>query len=96
MPGNDLYTYGMLIELTGAMDTNSNSLSWNVYAGDTAEEAYNSTTARLTGTFPPGRGFSNYVMVRGQMVCIQLSDTTPWAFESLTATVRKVGKVRLF
>ena len=96
MPGNDLYTEGVLMELAASMASASNTLSWAVYVGDDAEEAFNSSTVFASGTFPAGRGMSNYVQARGVAVTIKLYDANPWSFESLTGTVRKAGKVRSF
>jgi hypothetical protein len=85
---------GMLVSLTAALATGSESVNWEVYCGDTAEEAYTkaiaASTPDFTGTawtYSSGRHFNyrQYPRTRGAYMYLRIADVSNerWLIEEI-------------
>jgi hypothetical protein len=90
---------GMLSELQGSIGRDSGAISWEVTAGNSAEESYYATT-KDAGTWdraglnyntrPRVRGVSAIVKVRNK-----LGSKRRWFLERVTAVIRSAGRRRI-
>lgn len=71
----------------------SGSVTYGVYVGDTAEEAYASTAVE-TGTWTAGRNFLSLVRKSGRAIYVKISSSVPWAMEQIRVRLSATGKVR--
>ena len=95
---------GQITEIVGALAAESGDVTWRIVVGDSAEEAVDAADAALngdrttgvdsSGTWSAGQNRVEYPRARGAWVVIWLSSTKPWAFESMTAWMRKLGRIR--
>lgn len=85
---------GMLVSLTASLATGSEAVNWEVYCGDTAEEAYTAAIAasspNFTGTawtYASGRHFNyrQYPRVRGAYMYLRIADVSNerWLIEEI-------------
>jgi hypothetical protein len=87
-----------LKEMRATLGLTSASLTYTVFAGDSAESAYNSTTAAASGTFSStlaGKPAVSHKGAMGQAIFIKLSNTTvaeKWTLEKLECTYHSTGK----
>jgi hypothetical protein len=92
--------YDMLLaELTGILGTSSGNVTWAVYGGDSAEEAYDrflSGTSLETGTWTAGRNRICRPRRRGNAFYLQLSSngTTGWEWDSAIVSYKVAGRTR--
>jgi hypothetical protein len=88
---------GVLYELQATLGANSDAVTYGVYSGNSAEQAFNSSAA-FTGTWSTaGRNYSERQRCFGDAIYIKLSNTTAdksWTFEKLTAVVKQGGRTR--
>jgi hypothetical protein len=95
---------GQITEIVGALAAESGEVTWRIVVGDSAEEAVDAADAALngdrttgvdsSGTWSAGQNRVEYPRARGAWVVIWLSSTKPWAFESMTAWMKKLGRIR--
>jgi hypothetical protein len=83
----------ILKDIQGVLGASSGSVTYQVFMGATAEVALSSTPV-TSGTWGPGRNFSNLVRRSGHAIYVQLTATTPWALEGVRARIAGQGKVR--
>lgn len=83
----------MLHEIQGVLGTSSNSVTFAIHVGKTAEAALTST-AVMTGTLVAGRGPTHLIRRAGKAVYIKLTGTSRWQFESIRAKVSSRGRIR--
>lgn len=83
----------MLKEVQGVLAASSADVSYNIYSGETAEEALASTPV-ASGTWNEGRNFTDAVNRAGYAVYIQLTSADAWAMESIRIITRPLGTVR--
>ena len=87
-----------LKEMRATLGLTSASLKYTVFAGDSAESAYNSTTAAASGTFSStlaGKPAVSHKGAMGQAIFIKLSNTTvaeKWTLEKLECTYHSTGR----
>jgi hypothetical protein len=92
--------YDMLLaELTGILGTSSGNVTWAVYGGDSAEEAYDrflAGTSLATGTWTAGRNRIYRPRRRGNAFYLQLSSngTTGWEWDSAIVSYKVAGRTR--
>lgn len=99
-PLNETYCMdGLLNELQIATDTGSDTVSVEVYVGETAEEA---AEAADTGTSPfyalsiaGGQSRTMRPRARGSAFCVRIAGTGNWSFESGAAKVLEDTFVRM-
>jgi len=92
----------LLKELQAVLGSESGQVTWSVHVGESVQAAL-SAAAAATGTFAAGRSRSQFVRRFAHAAFVRLSHSTrkanglanaPWAYESMLAAVRPVGKVR--
>lgn len=97
---------GMLVSLTAALATGSEDVNWEVYAGDTAEEAYTkaiaATSPDFTGTkwtYSSGRhlNYWQYPRVRGAYMYLRIADVANerWLIEEIMGERADAGRRRV-
>ncbi len=84
----------MLTEMQGALGTASGDVSYEVYVGRTAEEAF-ASTAVLSGTFSAGRNQTQLVRRAAHAIYVRMFSTNQWAMEVVRLKVATMGKIRL-
>lgn len=80
-------------ELQAVLGANSGSVTYEVYAGATAEAAL-ASTAIATGTWSASRNLTNLVRRSAHAIYIRIRSTNRWAMEQVRANVATRGKVR--
>jgi hypothetical protein len=91
----------ILSELVAVVDEQSQSVRFDVYGGNTAEEA----TANAKGSITTGghygfslagggRSYSSRPRLRCNAFCVKIQASGPWAFESLSGMIAPAGKYR--
>jgi len=85
----------IITELVGILARNSGEIRWDIYVGETPEEAFNSTP-RESGTWVAGRNYAAHPRSRGMAQYIKLTniDETGWAFEQAYAVLNRAGRYR--
>ena len=98
-PAGDEYAEGIIAEIVGALATLSGPVSWELWSGNTAEEAFRSGQNIASGTFSEtGVNFTEHPRARGAAVWIKLTAPTPispWAMEKLTIAIEPSGRLLL-
>lgn len=99
---------GMLIEITVALAKDSENLNWEIYAGDTVEEAYQKAAANTSPDFTgtawsysgtaPAR-YLNYMQhprVSGKAFFIRIEDVSNerWLMEGIECKIQPAGSMR--
>ena len=86
---------GILREMKASLGRGSVDVTWEVYVGANAEEAYNSTPF-ATGTFVAGYNASARPRARGDVAYIRLSSTAGrWTMENILAKRVRAGESRV-
>lgn len=86
-----------LMRIAAVLDENSSILNYEIYVGDTVDNAKNSK-AVLTSSWNSGRNPWQYARCRGSNIFIKVYQNgklTPWSFEQITATVALAGQSRV-
>lgn len=100
------YSDGILNELIGVIGDYSGDVDWEIYVGNSDEQAVKATVARESGTWSlvddgygfQGTNYTNRPRVRAGAFCLRLKNgekAVPWALERVTALVEALGKHRL-
>ena len=92
----DNVTETKLMRIAGILDKDSSSVSYEVYVGDTADEAIASSPV-ITSEWSKGRNPWQYSRARGHSIFVKLSSNiaaVPWAIEKITATIAVAGRAR--
>ena len=85
-----------LMELVAVLDRESPGVNYEVYVGDSVEEAKKST-AVYSNTWSSGRNNSTRLRARGSAMFVKIFDTSdnlPWVYERLTAVLAIAGRAR--
>jgi hypothetical protein len=83
----------LLSEIQGVLGTTSGDVTFEVFAGDTAEEALDNDPL-MSGSWAAGRNFTTHAGVSGYAVYVKLSSEEPWAMEAIRAVVSTTGTTR--
>ena len=83
----------LLKEIQAVLGEASGSVSYEIYAGATAESAL-AAAARASGTFSASRGNTQPIRVADHAIYIKLFSTNRWAMEAIRAKFSGRGKVR--
>lgn len=86
-----------LMRIAAVLDENSSILNYEIYVGDTVDNAKNSKPV-LTSSWNSGRNPWQYARCRGSNIFIKVYQNgklTPWSFEQITATVALAGQSRV-
>ncbi|KKN44073.1 hypothetical protein LCGC14_0696790 [marine sediment metagenome] len=94
---------GILLELEAALGQASANVSWELYVGDTPEQAVSSgldasSTPFASGTFLPGLNRSERPKARGNSVLLviqNIGSTGSWVFNEIFAKVKSLGRQRI-
>ena len=93
-PGYD----GQLLQIAADLDTSSTSLTWGIFAGETAQAAVAAAvaggTAPWTGTWAGGRNHRDFPAARGYALVIIISGGAEWAIEGLRIEGKRKGLIR--
>lgn len=96
----DDVTETKLMRIASVLDTapvaDPAAVTYEVYVGDTVEEA-RASTAVISGTWKTGRNPWRYTRARGQSIFVKISSSAvaaPWALETITATIAVAGRAR--
>ena len=76
----------LLTELQGVLGASSGDVTFSVYVGQTAEEAF-ASEAVLTGTLAGGRNLTQLVRRAAHAIYVQLTSTNAWAMEEVRLKV---------
>jgi hypothetical protein len=92
-PLGDGYTEGMLTGINATLAEGSGDVMLKVFVGQTAEQATEETSPRFTRTLSAGANSITSQRVRGAWAQVELSQSTgsPWAVESVYATIEESG-----
>lgn len=89
---------GILTELNSVIDVNSSSVTVEVYARDTAEQASQDAIDGNNPSFSfiskSGRSRAKRPRIRGAAFCVRISSSGVWAFESMSGMIASGGKNR--
>lgn len=84
-----------LSHLQAIMGTSSADVQYDIYTGDTAEEALADLTAPVeTGVWNSGRNPVSPIHQAGHAIYVQISSSDRWTMETITACYRERGKIR--
>jgi len=101
--------YGLIQTLHGIMATGSDTVTWRIVTGETAQEAAANGKAAITaalagstyatyvsasGDWEPGRSSTERPRVRAMWAVLWLASSGAWAFEGATMERRPFGKYR--
>lgn len=92
---------GILRSISAALAKDSQNADWQIYVGDAAEEAFNSTAA-FSGTawsYTSGQhwNYTQHPRVRGNVAYLKVYDSNNrrWLIEQIVATVVEAGRRRV-
>jgi len=94
----DFGTDVRLDELDAALSTDSGLVRWDIFHGNSAQEAVNRLDNSQTsgvGTLYAGRNNRHYPRVRGTTLYLKLSSTAAWALEGAEALLTRIGRTRV-
>lgn len=83
----------ILHEIQAVLGASSGDVNYEVYVGDTAEEALASDPV-ATGTWSAGRNFTDTVRRAGYAAYIRLTSTNVWAMEGIRCLISDRGLIR--
>lgn len=83
----------MIYEGQAEMGAESGTVTYEVFIGQTAEEAL-SSSAVVTGTFGAGRSPNQLIRRAAHALYIKISASNPWAMERFRLRVAAQGKIR--
>jgi len=84
-----------LEEMRATLAKNSSAVTYDVYRGDSAEDAYQNTTATISGSWSAGYNKSERRKARGRALYVKASNTSnsqSWAMEEVLCTFKLTGK----
>jgi len=84
---------GILTQIQGTLAVSSGSVTWDVHAGTSAEDAAKSAS-KASGTWSERLNYTKRPRVRGQACFVRLSSTERWALEEIVARAKKAGVLR--
>ena len=85
---------GILTEMHGTTGKNSTAVTWDIYAGDSYEDA-TTNGPKQSGTWnTAGYNYTNRPRVRGLGAVLKLSATSKWLMENIRAVFKVAGKTR--
>jgi hypothetical protein len=85
---------GLFADISAMLDGDSGSVTWELYIGRTAQEAYESTTPAATGTWIGGWNVSTGDRSRGSVAFLKLTSTGQWSLELITIARIIGGRMR--
>ncbi len=87
---------GNLAELQIVLDDNSGDVDWDVFVGDSAEDAFSSASFD-SGTVSAGRNGAFRPRTGGHTAYLRLKNNTNkrWAVETITLELERTGKTRI-
>jgi hypothetical protein len=94
VPGGSSAFGGLLEALVSVIDSDSGNITVDVYAGNSAEEAFDKTTADFSITITDaGRSYRSYPQVFGNTFYLKISGTgtAAWAMEEMLLKLRRTG-----
>lgn len=80
-------------DIQALLGVTSGQVTYSVYVGATAEIALASNPV-VSGTWGPGRNFTNFIRSSGHAIWVKITASSAWAFESLRCRIAGQGKVR--
>lgn len=83
----------LLLDHQGVLGENSGNVNYEVYVGETAEEALGNDPVD-SGIFLAGRNDTSYVNAAGYAIYVRLFSSSPWAMESIRLRVAAQGRIR--
>ena len=92
----DDVTEAKLMRISSVLDEDSTAVDYEVYVGDTVEEAKNSSPV-ITSSWTQGRNPWQYSRARGHSIFVKVSSSIaalPWAIERISATIAVAGRAR--
>lgn len=90
----------MLVDAQATLGSNSGAVTWSVYVGKTAEDAFNSSPVVSgvwsTGTYiaGSGRNHMSYIRRAGIAIYLKLSGTAQASFEKIMCSTMRLGRIR--
>ena len=92
----DDVTEAKLMRIAAILDRDSTVVNYEIYVGDTADDAKNSSPV-ITDTWSAGRNPWKYSRARGHSIFVKVSSSIaakPWAIEKISATIAVAGRAR--
>ena len=83
----------MLQQAQGVLGEDSGDVNYEIYVGQTAEEAL-ASTAVASGTWTAGRNHTDYVKRAGYAAYIRITSAARWAMENIRCFVGAQGETR--
>ncbi len=83
----------LIKDLQAILGQSSDSITYNIYAGLTAEKAISNAPVK-TGTLSLGRGITFPIRASSHAFYVGLSASSPWSMEALRVRIAGQGKVR--
>lgn len=86
----------ILKELQAVLGNGSADVTWEVFAGDSAEDAFNETIVSCGGAWSADRNASDRCRVSGDVLYLKVSNSTvseKWSIESIAAVLRQTGRI---
>jgi hypothetical protein len=83
----------MLYDLQAVLGENSDDVDYEVYVGDTAEQAF-SSTAVDSGTWSAGRNYLSPINHSGYAIYIRILSSNRWSMEQIRARWGPLGATR--
>lgn len=87
-----------LDELEIVLDADSGDVTWQVFSGDSHEDAYDRMAdgnVSVSGRVGPGRSIRFYPRAVGASLLLRLSSSARWAMEAVFAVLAKIGRTRV-
>ena len=84
-----------LEEMRATIAKNSSAVTYEVFRGDSAEDAYQNTSATISGSWSAGYNRSERRKARGRALYVKASNTSnsqSWAMEEVLCTFKETGK----
>ena len=95
MIGAGDYYNGMLTEIIAILAEDSGLVDWEVFVGDTAEDAYKAAGAFASGSWGPGRNYTERPRARAAAAIIKISSQNRWAMEHILLRASMYGLERV-
>jgi hypothetical protein len=96
--GNPVLADTQIKEITGSMARDSGEVKWELFGGDTIQQALESTTPVASGVWDQERNYLSRPNVRNRWFYLKLSNNEPsehWAIELIEAVLQHGGRTRL-
>jgi hypothetical protein len=88
---------GILARIQGDLASGSGDVTYNVYTGESPQEAYNAflaSSVSATGTLSAGSNYAKRPAVGGVCAYVELTSTGRWALEQMLVEVMPRGRAR--